>query len=408
MTAIMGTMSEPCEASPQSVSIGLAGILVFRGLLVIRLGLATARLVIRLRFPKLQTVQCRVKERGGIGDKTVLFAAERGVVPQREGLLVRFRERCDRIVRVFAEFGKLGLCRRDRSFERALVEFGRIIIHGLISWDGQFGELIVHLGVEASVEVHDTEPCAGQVHLSDFQIVWIVGAFGERHVGRFAVGRALACSAGVERAARGVVERGAILAAPCVDDEARRAERVRSNSCVVVDRNVLAGGNGVAVLIDEVDRVAVDVERIPVGTPYVVGDHCETVTVGIAAHAGFAMPCVAGRGRRMQEQFGSGRGIITTEFRIEVAVSTNVDTGLEWLAVRAGPLGHLEHDRRAARQRPCGFLGSGAMHLLVGVGVPVRERYGGRIVDLPHAVAVGDETLGDFSLGGRHLVCCGV
>ena len=90
-------------------SIGLAGILVFRGLLVIRLGLATARLVIRLRFPKLQTVQCRVKERGGIGDKTVLFAAERGVVPQREGLLVRFRERCDRIVRVFAEFGKLGL-----------------------------------------------------------------------------------------------------------------------------------------------------------------------------------------------------------------------------------------------------------------------------------------------------------
>ena len=25
-----------------------------------------------------------------------------------------------------------------------------------------------------------------------------------------------------------------------------------------------------------------------------------------------------------------------------------------------------------------------------------------------HAVAVGDETLGDFSLGGRHLVCCGV
>lgn len=101
-------------------SIGLAGILVFRGLLVIRLGLATARLVIRLRFPKLQTVQCRVKERGGIGDKTVLFAAERGVVPQREGLLVRFRERCDRIVRVFAEFGKLGLCRRDRSFERAL------------------------------------------------------------------------------------------------------------------------------------------------------------------------------------------------------------------------------------------------------------------------------------------------
>lgn len=51
---------------------------------------------------------------------------------------------------------------------------------------------------------------------------------------------------------------------------------------------------------------------------------------------------------------------------------------------------------------------SGAMHLLVGVGVPVRERYGGRIVDLPHAVAVGDETLGDFSLGGRHLVCCGV
>ena len=101
-------------------SIGLAGILVFRGLLVIRLGLATARLVIKLRFPKLQTVQCRVKERGGIGDKTVLFAAERGVVPQREGLLVRFRERCDRIVRVFAEFGKLGLCRRDRSFERAL------------------------------------------------------------------------------------------------------------------------------------------------------------------------------------------------------------------------------------------------------------------------------------------------
>ena len=101
-------------------SIGLAGILVFRGLLVIRLGLSTARLVIRLRFPKLQTVQCRVKERGGIGDKTVLFAAERGVVPQREGLLVRFRERCDRIVRVFAEFGKLGLCRRDRSFERAL------------------------------------------------------------------------------------------------------------------------------------------------------------------------------------------------------------------------------------------------------------------------------------------------
>ena len=90
-------------------SIGLAGILVFRGLLVIRLGLATARLVIRLRFPKLQTVQCRVKERGGIGDKTVLFAAERDVVPQREGLLVHFRERCDRIVRVFAEFGKLGL-----------------------------------------------------------------------------------------------------------------------------------------------------------------------------------------------------------------------------------------------------------------------------------------------------------
>lgn len=88
-------------------SIGLAGILVFRGLLVIRLGLATARLVIRLRFPKLQTVQCRVKERGGIGDKTVLFAAERGVVPQREGLLVRFRERCDRIVRVFAEFASL-------------------------------------------------------------------------------------------------------------------------------------------------------------------------------------------------------------------------------------------------------------------------------------------------------------
>ena len=110
----------------------------------------------------------------------------------------------------------------------------------------------------------------------------------------------------------------------------------------------------------------------------------------------------------MQEQFGSGRGIITTEFQIEVAVSTNVDTGLEWLAVRAGPLGHLEHDRRAARQRPCGFLGSGAMHLLVGVGVPVRECYGSGIVDLPHAVAVGDETLGDFSLGGRHLVCCGV
>ena len=44
------------------------------------------------------------------------------------------------------------------------------------------------------------------------------------------------------------------------------------------------------------------------------------------------MPCVAGRGRRMQKQFGSGRGIITTEFRIEVAVSTNVDTGLERLA----------------------------------------------------------------------------
>lgn len=72
-------------------SIGLAGILVFRGLLVIRLGLSTARLVIRLRFPKLQTVQCRVKERGGIGDKTVLFAAERGVVPQREDLLVGLR-----------------------------------------------------------------------------------------------------------------------------------------------------------------------------------------------------------------------------------------------------------------------------------------------------------------------------
>ncbi len=35
-------------------SIGLAGILVFRGLLVIRLGLSTARLVIRLRFPKLR------------------------------------------------------------------------------------------------------------------------------------------------------------------------------------------------------------------------------------------------------------------------------------------------------------------------------------------------------------------
>ena len=47
------------------------------------------------------------------------------------------------------------------------------------------------------------------------------------------------------------------------------------------------------------------------------------------------------------------------------------------------------------------------MHLLVGVGVPVGEHYGGRIVDLPHAVAVGDETLSDFSLGGRHLVCCG-
>ena len=115
MTAIMGTMSEPVRGRVRSrFSIGLAGILVFRGLLVIRLGLATARLVIRLRFPKLQTVQCRVKERGGIGDKTVLFAAERGVV-----------------------------------------EFGRIIIHGLISWDGQFGELIVHLGVESSVEVHD-------------------------------------------------------------------------------------------------------------------------------------------------------------------------------------------------------------------------------------------------------------
>lgn len=121
MTAIMGTMSEPVRGRVRSrFSIGLAGILVFRGLLVIRLGLSTARLVIRLRFPKLQTVQCRVKERGGIGDKTVLFAAERGVVPQREDLLVRFRERCDRIVRVFAEFGKLGLCRRDQSFERAL------------------------------------------------------------------------------------------------------------------------------------------------------------------------------------------------------------------------------------------------------------------------------------------------
>ena len=255
MTAIMGTMSEPCEASPQSV--------FHRPCWHSCLSRAACHSAWprhrpaghQLRFPKLQTVQCRVKERGGIGDKTVLFAAERGVVPQREGLLVRFRERCDRIVRVFAEFGKLGLCRRDRSFERALVEFGRIIIHGLISWDGQFGELIVHLGAEASVEVHDTElrGTSSSVGFSD--------CLDRRRLRRTSCRpircrTRLACSAGVERAARGVVERGAILAAPCVDDEARRAERVRSNSCVVVDRNVLAGGNGVAVLIDEVDRVA--------------------------------------------------------------------------------------------------------------------------------------------------------
>ncbi len=204
-----------------------------------------------------------------------------------------------------------------------------------------------------------------------------------------------------------VVERGAVLAAPCVDDEARRAERVRSDSCVVVSRNVLAGGNGVAVLIDGVNRIAVDVKRIPVGTPHVVGDHSKTITVGIAAHAGFAIPCVAGRDRRMQEQFGSGRSIITTEFRIEVAISANVDAGLDWLAVRSGPLGHLEHDRRCQATtmqfpRIRRDASSGRSRCAR------REHYGGRIVDLPHAVAVGDETLGDFSLGGRHLVCCGV
>ena len=85
MTAIMGTMSEPVRGkSAVGFPSALLAFLSFDGL-------ATARLVIRLRFPKLQTVQCRVKERGGIGDKTVLFAAERGVVPQREDLLVGLR-----------------------------------------------------------------------------------------------------------------------------------------------------------------------------------------------------------------------------------------------------------------------------------------------------------------------------
>ena len=104
--------------------------------------------------------------------------------------------------------------------------------------------------------------------------------------GTIVIGRALACSAGVERAARGVVERGAVLAAPCVDGELDVRNGSDPTPCVVVARNVLAGGNDVAVLIDEVDQVAVDVERIPSGSLHVVGDHCKTVTVGIAAHAG--------------------------------------------------------------------------------------------------------------------------
>lgn len=208
----MGTMSEPVRGkSAVGFPSALLAFLSFEGCLSFGLASPPPGLVTRLRFPKLQTVQCRVKERGGWRQdrsgsllNVVLFHSERAC---------SYASARDATVSsVYLPNRKLGLCRRDRSFERALVEFGRIIIHGLISWDGQFGELIVHLGAEASVEVHDTEPCAGQVHLSDFQIVWIVGAFGERHVGRFAVGRApWPVPLGVERAARGVVERGATL-----------------------------------------------------------------------------------------------------------------------------------------------------------------------------------------------------
>lgn len=97
------------------------------------------------------------------------------------GLLVRFREkRCDRIdVRVFAEFGKAAQYpTAAMNFGRALIEVlqvGRIVIRPAlnISWDGQFGELVVHLGVGRLKKALKFMTQTASCHSScQFQIVW--------------------------------------------------------------------------------------------------------------------------------------------------------------------------------------------------------------------------------------------
>ena len=98
----------------------------------------------------------------------------------------------------------------------------------------------------------------------------------------------------------------------------------------------------------------------------------------------------------MDEQFRAARRIVAAEFRVEVAVAADVDAGFERAAILAGPLGHLEHDRGVARHRPDRLLGAGAVHLLVRLGVAVREADRGGVVDLLHAAVHDRAAVGHF------------
>ena len=118
---------------------------------------------------------------------------------------------------------------------------------------------------------------------------------------------------------------------------------------VVISCHVLAGGDRVAVVVDGIDWLAVRVERIAVRTPDVVGDHGQSVAVGVTAHAALAVPGVAGGGRRVQQQLGAGGRVVAGELGIEMTVAADVDARLKRVAVGVLPFGHLEHEWLAAR-----------------------------------------------------------
>ena len=65
-----------------------------------------------------------------------------------------------------------------------------------------------------------------------------------------------------------------------------------------------------------------------------------------------------------------------------MAISTNVDTGLEWLSRPSRSTLGISNMTGVLPGNDHEVSDPGAMHLLVGVGVPVRKCYGSGIVDL--------------------------